>query len=72
MFFFKMQSPFSVPLGIAAEKGYTDTVKELLQAGAKVNYRNKVTMNAVYLITSRMQCIVGLLHGIYIYIYNYI
>ena len=50
-----MQSPFSVPLGIAAEKGYTDTVKELLQAGAKVNYSNKVTMNAVYLITSRMQ-----------------
>ena len=32
----------SVPLGIAAENGHTETVKRLIEAGAIVNYQNKV------------------------------
>ena len=39
---FSLQEPYSVPLGIAAERGDTETVQRLLEAGATVNYQNKV------------------------------
>ena len=41
------QEPYSVPLGRAAQKGYTETVQRLLEAGATVNYQNKVMTNTV-------------------------
>ena len=34
--------PFSVPLGIAAGKGHTETVERLLEGGALINYRRLV------------------------------
>ena len=36
------QTPFSVPLEYAAAEGNTETVQRLLEAGATVNYQNKV------------------------------
>ena len=36
------QGSCSVPLGIAAENGHTETLERLLEAEAFVNYRNKV------------------------------
>ena len=38
------QAPYSVPLGIAAENGHTETVRELLEEGATVDYQNKVVI----------------------------
>ena len=32
----------NVPLGISAQKGRTETVQRLLEAGANVNHQNKV------------------------------
>ena len=37
-----VQGSCSVPLGIAAEKGYSDIVKQLLKSGALVDYENQV------------------------------
>ena len=39
----------NVPLGIAAGRGYTKIVQRLLEAGANVNYQNKVKILNVQL-----------------------
>ena len=41
-----MQEPCSVPLGIAAAKGHTETVHRLLVLGADINHQNKVMIIA--------------------------
>ena len=53
----------AVPLGIAAQKGHTQTVQRLLEASARVNYQAKVSQfhhytNLVELVSShsRMFC----------------
>ena len=38
-----VQEHHSLPLGIAAEKGHTETVKALLEGGANINDQDKVT-----------------------------
>ena len=35
----------NISLGKAAQKGHSETVQTLLQAGAPVNYKNKVNSN---------------------------
>ena len=35
----------SDPLGVAAQKGHTQTVQRLLEAGANINYQDKVIDN---------------------------
>ena len=42
-----LQEPYSVPLGIAAQEGHTETVERLLDAGAIVNCQDKVVTNTV-------------------------
>ena len=37
-----MQGIGGVPLGVAAEKGHTETVTKLIEAGVTVNYQNNV------------------------------
>ena len=44
---FSLQEPYSVPLEVAAGEGHADTVRRLLEAGATVNYQNKVMTNTV-------------------------
>ena len=38
-----MQEHHFLPLGVAAEKGHTETVKALLEGGANINDQDKVT-----------------------------
>ena len=38
------------PLGIAAGKGHTQTVQRLLEAGANINYQDKVITMCIHII----------------------